>query len=230
MKEKALLIAGGSISLPFLSRKIREFGGREALYLAAADGGLTPLDRLSLVPDLILGDFDTVPEKTLTRYRNQDGIEIVTHNPVKDASDLELAAEALLERGMRRAFVFGALGGRADHSIANLRLLPVMEKRGISLELLDPRNHIFYAPAVDHEERVLRFSKPAGKKHYFSLFPWGGEVTVTLKGFRYPLEKRTIDMNSSPSLTVSNEILPEGGEVRFTGNPGTGLFFLETRD
>ena len=67
-------------------------------------------------PDLAMGDFDSlgyVPE----------GMSVKAFSPEKDASDMELALEEALARGADAVEVYGALGGRLDHTVANLQLL-----------------------------------------------------------------------------------------------------------
>ena len=226
--KTALLAAGGRLSAGFFMRVVRSFGGREVFYLAAVDGGLSACEEAGYVPDLILGDFDTIPPERVLRYEERVGTEIVRHNPVKDASDLELAADEVFSRGFRKGILIGALGGRADHSLANLRLLRAMARKGLELTILDPENRIRFFPAVPEEERVLNFIRT--DKRYFSFFVWGGAAKVTLDGFKYPLKDALITDDSPPSFTISNEIASAEGRVSFTGTEGAGLLVLETSD
>ena len=151
MEKTGIIIGGGDLTPAFAEKIIRESGSRGSLCIAAADAGLEILDRIGLAPDILLGDFDTVKQvldrigvapdillgdfdtvkqDVLGVYTDRKDVEIIRHNPVKDASDMELTADVLLERGIRRVLVLGALGGRADHTMANLLLIYRMRRKG----------------------------------------------------------------------------------------------------
>jgi thiamine pyrophosphokinase len=108
--------------LPFLP-------GADALVIAA-DAGLRTLQRAGRLPDLTVGDFDSlgaVPEGcgTVLRYPVQ-----------KDDTDAALAAEAALARGCDTFLFCGCLGGALDHTLANLCLLASLAERGCTAYLL----------------------------------------------------------------------------------------------
>ena len=142
MNQIGIIIAGGDLSPAFAEKIIKETGSRGSLCIAAADAGLEILDRIGLAPDILLGDFDTVKQEILGSYTDRKDVEVIRHNPVKDASDMELTADVLYDRGIREVLVLGALGGRADHTLANIRLTYWMRRRGAEFILLDPRNRI----------------------------------------------------------------------------------------
>ena len=195
-----------------------------------------------MAPDILLGDFDTVKQDVLGVYTDRKDVEIIRHDPVKDASDMELTADVLLERGIRRVLVLGALGGRADHTMANLLLIYRMRRKGAEFLILDPRNRIRClmvpeeAETTDAEnvwgaETVFSLRRDAQWGRYVGLFAVGGTIRhLTLEGFRYPLTDHTLNARGVPSLTISNEILAETGVIRFGGDPGTGLLVMETAD
>lgn len=142
MTRTGLIIAGGELELAFLQQVLAELDSRGGACIAAADAGLRACDLCGRAPDLLLGDFDTVEKPLLERYLARPGIRVERHDPVKDASDLELAVDSLLKSGIRDAVVLGALGGRADHTYANFRLTYYAARRGMKLVLLDPQNRI----------------------------------------------------------------------------------------
>ena len=242
MEKTGIIIGGGDLTPAFAEKIIRESGSRGSLCIAAADAGLEILDRIGVAPDILLGDFDTVKQDVLGVYTDRKDVEIIRHNPVKDASDMELTADVLLERGIRRVLVLGALGGRADHTMANLLLIYRMRRKGAEFLILDPRNRIRClmvpeeAETTDAEnvwgaETVFSLRRDAQWGRYVGLFAVGGTIRhLTLEGFRYPLTDHTLNARGVPSLTISNEILAETGVIRFGGDPGTGLLVMETAD
>ena len=242
MEKTGIIIGGGDLTPAFAEKIIRESGSRGSLCIAAADAGLEILDRIGVAPDILLGDFDTVKQDVLGVYTDRKDVEIIRHDPVKDASDMELTADVLLERGIRRVLVLGALGGRADHTMANLLLIYRMRRKGAEFLILDPRNRIRClmvpeeAETTDAEnvwgaETVFSLRRDAQWGRYVGLFAVGGTIRhLTLEGFKYPLTDYTLNARGIPSLTISNEILAETGVIRFGGDPGTGLLVMETAD
>lgn len=246
--KQGIILAGGDLSPAFAERIIKQYGGdRVNTVIAAADGGLEILDTLGIRPDLILGDFDTVRYEVLARYEDQGEIRIIRHDPVKDASDLELTIDVLKEDGIRDVILIGALGGRADHTLANLRLLYFGGKQGMRIHILDEVNRIrclvpenteeapsrFLSEQTSRKEKLLSFCIDRDKQwgKYVSIFPYAGTVSdLTLKGFAYPLTDHALHEYDTPSLTVSNEIREAVGEFLFRCEERAGLIVMETGD
>lgn len=227
--KRALLIASGHVDKYFAERVISALQEIEnPLTFAAADGGLRTFDLLGLRPALLVGDFDTVEAEILARYINHPDIEVQRHNPVKDDSDLALAIGTLAEKGCTEIYVLGALGGRADHSLANMRLCYAYKKRGVSLYLLDEQNRIRCVLAAERHFS-LRRDRQWGK--YLGFFPIGGTVEIKkLRGVRYPLTDFSLSDATAPTLTVSNEISADSAELELSGDPAAGLLLIESCD
>ena len=101
----------------------------------AVDGGYDHLRRLGIDAGLAIGDFDSlgfVPE----------GIRIEEFPAHKDESDMELALEAANAMGCDRAYVFGALGGRLDHTLANLQVLSKASEQGMNVTAIGMREEV----------------------------------------------------------------------------------------
>ena len=93
----------------------------------AADGGYDYLIRLGLRADVVLGDFDSVTSPDLW----DDAIcEKLTYPPEKDDTDMMLAIKLGLSRGYREFAIYGGLGGRLDHTIANIQSLSYLAGEG----------------------------------------------------------------------------------------------------
>ena len=104
-----------------------EFLPQAGDLLIAADGGYRHLAARGLVPDLLLGDFDSLegrlPDCPTLRYPAE-----------KDDTDTALAIAAGEERGYREFRIYGALGGaRIDHTVAMLATLLACARRGLSI-------------------------------------------------------------------------------------------------
>ena len=222
MKEYAIIIAGGRIDDDFALRFLSSScPAQERPLLIAADHGLMFLDRHNLLPDVVVGDFDSVQTGYKEQYRRaHPEVEILEFSWEKDYTDTEIAAREAVARGCRRIDFLGATGTRFDHMIGVVQLLAALLGKGVEGRILDPCNRI-----TMHRKgfRILRDGQ-WGK--YVSFFAWGGDVQgVTLTGFHFPLYNARI--TASETLTVSNQIEDEYAEVEFTGGL---LLMVESKD
>lgn len=167
-------------------------------YIICADGGYLHVQKLGLVPNVILGDFDSAPMPTRT------DCEVIVTPAEKDDTDTMLAVKLAIERGYTDIKLYGALGGRLDHTIANLQAAAFAKEKGATLILSDDKNTAF----MIQDERV-RLPKTEG---YLSVLSYSDEcVGVSETGVKYPLDNETI--NSRFPLGVSNEIIEEFCEI-----------------
>ena len=165
--------------------------------LIAADGGLDHLSRRHLTPHLIVGDFDSLG-------RVPEGDNIIRHPVEKDDTDTMLAVKTGLARGYQKFLLYGCLGGRLDHTYANLQTLLYLARRGAAGFLLGQG---MAAAVIRNGE--LKFS--SFYKGNISVFCPDGEARgVNLSGLYYPL--RDAVLTSDFPLGVSNQ---------FTGQPAS---------
>jgi len=176
-----------------------EMGGaridyKEGDYLIAADGGYREVIAQGLKPDLAVGDFDsfgTVPENE----------EVVQHPVMKDDTDMMLAVKLGFEKGYKKFFIYGALGGRLDHTLANIQTVMYIANRGGQGWIIGD----CCITAIHNGEARFR----ADAEGVISVFCLSGEAKgVSIEGLLYPLHDHT--MLSDIALGVSNE---------FTGSP-----------
>lgn len=209
-KADCAIFAAGS---PVSKERVQAYIGADT-YLIAADAGHAFCRELGLCPQLVVGDFDssaTVSESTKT--------QVIRLNPVKDETDTACAYRQAAARGFRNIVLFGATGGRLDHTFANLDLCAQAKREGIALTIADEHHEIF---ALQKETRLLH--KDADK--YVSVFPVGGACTVSLRGFAYPLKHRRLEPFCG--LGVSNEVKEPEAEI--TVHEGTALIFITDKD
>jgi thiamine pyrophosphokinase len=111
----ALIAAGDMGTSPALEQRVRAHQS-----LVCVDGGLVICQKLGLVPDLIVGDFDSVPPEVLSAFST---VPVLNFPVDKDESDLELAIQNIYNPRLAKITVFGATGKRMDHTLANLQLM-----------------------------------------------------------------------------------------------------------
>jgi thiamine pyrophosphokinase len=116
MEGICYIIAAGPIDAMTLNASDNDF-------IIAADAGYLHLTALSAVADLVVGDFDSMTQKP--NHPN-----LVVHPTVKDETDTILAINEGLRRGYRRFVILGGLGGRLDHTLANIQALSYIAAHG----------------------------------------------------------------------------------------------------
>ena len=176
--------------------------GREALVIAA-DGGLRHLEAQGLTADLIVGDFDSLG-------RVPEGNNILRHPVEKDDTDMLLAVRTGLDRGYRIFVLYGGLGGRLDHTYANLQVLNFLASRGAAGRLLgEGGSALCFGP--EHRGVVSVFC------------PGPDAEGVCLEGLYYPLSNAVL--TSGFPLGVSNQFT--GRPARISVERGTLLVMWE---
>ena len=105
--KSGLIITGGKIDLAFARDFLREKGAL-ADCVVSVDGGLEVTKALGLVPDAIVGDFDSVHQEILEEYRKNPEILWDVHRPEKDETDTELAINTAIKLGCTHITILGA--------------------------------------------------------------------------------------------------------------------------
>ena len=238
-----IIVSGGDIqsdfALCFLKKNI-EKAGRENVRLIAADRGLEFFLDYLILPDVVIGDFDSLSEdgKNFLEMQNEDipyggmlewklqkgegkVVEVVRLRPEKDDSDTQSAMNYAIQNGAKEIVILGVTGNRVDHLMANFGLLILAQKQDTEVALADRYNYMKLIPSGTILKKAEQFGK------YVSFFPLGGDVTgLTLEGFKYPLDKYHLTTADS-GLTVSNEISEEYAKVTYES--GT-LLMIMSRD
>lgn len=174
-------------------------------FVIAADGGYQHLADAGMRVDLLLGDFDSIAEMP-------EGIEVRRFAPEKDDTDMMLAVKAGLELGFSRFALYGGLGGRLDHTLANAQVLCYLSQRG-ALGFLVGEGMVL--TALTDSGITL-----AGGRGIISVFCMGDLAEgVALLGLKFPLAEATL--TSNVPLGVSNEFM--GGPARISVRKGTLL-------
>ena len=171
-----------------------------------ADGGANFAFKYGKMPEVIVGDLDSIEKKVLEYYKSKN-ILIKKFPKDKDFTDFELILKEINKISenknfVEKIFVVGGLGKRTDMTLSNLF---IMEKYK-NLVFLQENEEIFYA----EKSFVLK-----NKKEYeFSIIPISEKVEkLTLKGFKFETDK--IDVKRESSRLVSNVICGDEASVEF---------------
>lgn len=168
-------------------------------HVIAVDAGFASLQELGREPDMALGDFDSLGYVPKARR--------VSRFPAhKDKSDLELALERAARREFDSIVVYGALGGRLDHTIANLQLMARFAEAGADVTAIGLNEAVHFVVGPDVYDLPLLES---GTVSVFAMTP---EATgVIERGLEYTLDDVTL--NNRTTWGLSNELIGEEAVV-----------------
>lgn len=188
---KIALFAGGTID---------SFQMDFDLFIGVDRGSLFLIEQ-GICPDLAVGDFDSVSEKELALIYSQSK-EVLQAQPEKDDTDLELAVKAVFARyPQAQLTIFGAFGGRLDHTLANIflpsnpEITPYMQQ----IRLCNAQNELRYCPQGRHE------IKPVVGMNYLAFMP-ADDGRLTIEGAKYPLNESNYFFKK---VYASNEFIDE---------------------
>lgn len=187
---------------------------KENDFVICADGGYKLAQKCNIKPNLLVGDFDS------GKYI-ESNIKTIRLNPEKDDTDIEHSFNEGVKLGYKEFVLYGAIGGRFDHTIANIQLLVYALNKGIKITIYDEKNII---TAIKNER--INVIKDENYK-YFSIFSYSDtSYGVTLNGMKYSLNDYTLT-NYSCGLTVSNEIVDDFATVEVKDGI---LIIIKSRD
>lgn len=162
--------------------------------LIAADRGAAYLQAEGLSPDLLLGDFDSLPPELWPTLR-KNCRQWLTFPCDKDYSDLELALRAAHHLGLRQAAVAAALYGRIDHCLFNvIAILQLADELNIEASLIAPDCQIYQLKEKKH------FWKDCQGK-ILSIIALDDQVEVSLQGVKWPLDHSKLHRSSTRGLS-----------------------------
>lgn len=190
--------------------------------IIAVDSGLSGAAGLAIIPDYIVGDFDSADHRLVQQYREIPYIVWDMHQPEKNETDTELARSRALAIGCDELVFLGATGGRIDHLLGNIDTLYACLETGVRACLLDPQNKLYLLD----EGKIFHRDQLWGD--YISFLPYTETVTgITLRGFKYPLVQKDLKKGMEAGLCISNELAGESGILEFDGGI---LVCTESRD
>jgi len=139
-KTKALLVTNGHVENPLLLMEllINTYHFSNKFMIVSADGALKNCLYLKLVPDIVIGDMDSIREddKKILGTINPD-VLFIKSPCEKDESDTQLALEYLAKDNVKDIILIGALGKRMDHSLANLFNISSEKLANVQIKIID---------------------------------------------------------------------------------------------
>jgi len=147
MKNRAIIFVNGNLS--DLSRAKNIITKDDCLI--AADGGVKHILKLGLTPKIIVGDMDSTPlllQKKLTKICREQAClfpTIIKYPTKKNKTDFKLVIDYVIEKKFKEIVIFGILGDRIDHLMANIFLLVKIqtENKSIKIKVVEGKKEIY---------------------------------------------------------------------------------------
>lgn len=211
MFSKIAIFANGVISKDHLQ------SAKNYDYLIATDKTALIIIASGIIPDLVIGDFDSVSKKEYA-YIKRKVPNIKSFSKSKDYTDLHLAVLAAIELKPKSIDILGASGTRLDHLLAGIYLLSLIQKKGIDARIIDKNNQIEINDKVINLEKMENFD-------YFSVLPLSKTATVSITGAEYPLNLKKI--HQGETIGISNSLTGKSGKI--TVHRGK-IIFIKSKD
>lgn len=191
---RAIIIANGQIENFDIVRKNLE----PKDIIVCCDGGMKYAFEEGLMPHYIIGDLDSsLPQ--MVQFFEMSGVVFKKFPTKKDHTDLELALDFLIGLGVVEVLIFGAIGNRLDHTLANINLLLKPYLANVKATIFDNNNEITLIGNAQEFEITGEIGD------LVSLQPLTTEVFVEYTlGLEYELKNSRLCVGSS--LGVSNSI------------------------
>lgn len=193
IESRCIIIGGGDCTAGILKQYILADD-----YIICADSGYDIAIEADIIPNLLIGDFDSIKSFP-------ENVEKITLPVEKDVTDCEAAYNEGVRRGFTEFLLFGGTGGRFEHTFANISVMARASGEGIKIRMFDDK-HTFYA--ITNEELKIPFTPDK----QISVFAFGEKAFgVTEKGFHYSLDNYTLD--PFVPIGISNDIVDDFGEI-----------------
>lgn len=187
-----IFVNGYFKTTPFIRRSLTD-----ADYIIAVNGGTRHALSVDLIPNVIVGDQDSLSPADRERVVNV-GTQFIEFPARKDETDLELALHHAVEKRATEVYLFGALGGRIDHALANVLLLSFPEFERLPIRFFAEQQELFL---IRQTARI--FGNPGD---LVSILPIGGAaIGVSNSGLEWSLKQETLPPGSPRG--ISNVLL-----------------------
>jgi thiamine pyrophosphokinase len=189
-KIDAVILANGDYPSAPMPLKVLH----EAPYVVCCDGGANEYIAQGYLPDVIIGDGDSLSEENRIKYAS-----LIQHNPDQETNDQTKAISYLASKGYTNIAIVAATGRREDHTLGNISLLMEYMRQGLQVRIYTDFG--VFIPCRDNNT----FESPVGSA--VSIFSFG-TAGMTAEGLQYPLRdftswwEGTLNVTTAPSFTI----------------------------
>lgn len=206
-----IVLSGEIINYDF-HKKLIQYEDR----IICADGGARHIKNMGYMPEIILGDLDSIGDSVF-KYFLELKVNFIKYPRMKDETDSEIAIKYAIDNGATEIVLIGALGSRWDHSIANILLLKKIDYFGLKGVIINETNVI---QLITSNKKLFLKRR---EEYKVSLIPLSNKVKgIKTKGLLYNLNNQPLFF--SDSIGISNEFIDD--EVEIYIEEGELLVFL----
>lgn len=198
---RIVVVSGGK---PPEEQTLRNYLNDET-FIISADSGSNILFKYNIVPNVMLGDFDSI-QNIVFNYFKEKGCKIISYPSEKKFTDTEAAIVEAVKLNPQEILLFGCTGSRLDHTLANLGLLYKCLKNNVNAYIIDENN------TISLHDKDFKIRGKMGE--IFSLQTFGDTVN-NLSIFKAKYELHNYDLKFGDPRTVSNELLEDDVVVTF---------------
>ena len=203
--KSCIIIANGKSPKSKVVKHLKDNG---AECIIAADGGANSTYKLGIVPDYIIGDFDSIKPKVKKYYSDKSAI--IKYERQND-TDVEKALKFAIDKGFKTVYLLGGTGDRMDHSICNLGIVLKFYNR-IRIVLLHGKTILH-----PYSKDVVLQTIP---NETFSIYAFDDNTRITSVGLKYPLAN--VNLRFGVSESTSNVALGNKVNLKING----GIIFV----
>jgi thiamine pyrophosphokinase len=172
----------------------------------SVDGASDVFYKHGIIPDVLIGDFDTA-DKSCVKALEERGAKVIVLKEEKNETDSEAAVDYALSCGADDITILGALGGRTDHLLSNVMMLVRADMAGAKCRILTEECELLVS------DKDFRLFGEQGQT--VSILPLTGEICVDATDLKYPLDNLLLKWGSSRG--ISNIMLGECAHISVSG-------------
>ena len=192
MKMKNALIVNGGLN----STKRDQLGNYD--LIVAVDSGTEQAYKLFLKPDLIIGDLDSIDEKTIKRAE-KDEVQILKYQTNKNETDFELALKHVIDKEIKDITIIGGEYGEIDHLFGVLTVIISFQEDQQILWI-----HKDQSVLIPNSKKIT-----IGSNVEFSILPFTNLKNLNISGAQWNLDNENIEFGKSVTLrniSIDNDI------------------------
>jgi thiamine pyrophosphokinase len=181
--------------------------------IICADGAAYSALNLNIIPNAIVGDFDSLSKSIQQKLRPKDDrpldekkhpVKFIRFAREKDESDSELAMDYAVRQGCKEILIFGLLGSRLDHLFSNIFHLEIIAKKAVDIKIIEGNQEVFVA------NKKITIKGKIGD--FISLLPLSADAkSVLTEGLKYKLSNE--DLLFGYSRGISNIMTQKEAEI-----------------
>jgi len=199
MDNKIAIIANGTMKdADFYQEYVKDVG-----IIICADGGANNAYKMNIIPDYIIGDLDSIDSTTTTYFKKNHKTKII-NDQNQEKTDLELAISLAESLHPDEIFIFGAIGDRIDHTLANILCLTKINP-DITAKIIDEKNIL---ELVDKPSEIKGYTEDI-----ISVIPLTQIVGLSYEGMKWPVSNKNTKFGW---FGLSNRFTKQKAKITFS--------------